>query len=78
MRIWIKDYSAIAHPPVNLTQRNIKFAWEEQHNKAMMALKDAIANSPALIPINYASPQPIYLAIKLILACSRMDIIARL
>jgi hypothetical protein len=29
----------------------------------MVALKDAIANSPTLIPIDYASPCPIYLAI---------------
>jgi hypothetical protein len=29
----------------------------------MAALKDAIANSPALIPIDYASPCPVYLAI---------------
>jgi hypothetical protein len=63
MRIWIKDYSAIAHPLIDLTGKNIEFAWEEQHDKAMAALKDAIANSPALIPINYASPCPVYLAI---------------
>jgi hypothetical protein len=63
MRIWIKDYSAIACPLVDLTRKNIEFAWEEWHDKAMVALKDAIANSPTLIPIDYASPHPVYLAI---------------
>jgi hypothetical protein len=63
MRIWIKDYSAIACPLINLTWKNIKFTWEEWHDKAMVALKDAIANSPALVPINYASTHPVYLAI---------------
>jgi hypothetical protein len=63
MRIWIKDYSAIACPLVDLTWKNVKFAWEEWHDKAMVALKDAIASSPTLIPIDYASPCPVYLAI---------------
>jgi hypothetical protein len=63
MRIWIKNYSAIAHPLINLTWKNVEFTWEEWHDKAMVALKDAIASSPTLIPIDYASPCPVYLAI---------------
>ena len=63
MRIWIKNYSAIARPLVDLTRKNTDFVWEEQHDHAMQELKDAIVNSPALIPIDYKSSRPVFLAI---------------
>ena len=63
MQIWIRNYSAIAHPLVDLTRKNTEFIWQEQHNHAMQELKDAIINSPALIPINYSSTRPVFLAI---------------
>ena len=63
MRIWIKNYSAIARPLVDLTRNNTDFVWEEQHDRAMQELKDAIVNSPALIPIDYKSSRPVFLAI---------------
>src|SRR5258708_8840883 len=63
MRIWIRNYSAIARPLVDLTCKNIDFIWKEQHDRAMQELKDAIITSPALIPIDYISSRPVFLAI---------------
>jgi len=37
--------------------------WEEQHDCAMQELKDVIISSSALIPIDYASSYPIFLAV---------------
>jgi len=57
----------IAHPLVDLTgtRKNVEFIWREQHDgchdHAMQELKDTIINSPALIPIDYASC-PVFLA----------------
>jgi hypothetical protein len=58
MRIWIKDYSTIARPLVNLTRKDAEFVWTVQHQEAMKSLKTAIANLPALIPIDYTSTRP--------------------
>jgi hypothetical protein len=63
MHMWIKNYSAIARPLVNLTRKGETFIWEDQHAKAMQDLKDAIISSPALISIDYTSNRPVYLAI---------------
>jgi len=63
MRIWIKNYSAIARPLVDLTRKDTDFVWEEQHDQAMQELKDAVVNLPVLIPIDYKSSRPVFLAI---------------
>jgi hypothetical protein len=63
MRIWIKNYSAIARPLVNLTRKGETFVWQQQHEEAMQALKDAIISSPALVSIDYTSDRPVYLAV---------------
>ena len=63
VQVWICNYSAIAHPLINLTHKNMEFIWQEQHDRAIQELKDAIINSPALIPINYTSSHPMFLAI---------------
>src|SRR6266403_1702795 len=63
MRIWIKNYSAIAQPLVNLTKKGQAFDWTEEHNQAMQALKNAIIHSSTLISIDYTSDRPIYLAV---------------
>lgn len=63
MRIWIKNYSALARPLVNLTRKGQVFAWTEEHDHAMQALKRAIIHSPALISIDYSSHRPVYLGI---------------
>jgi len=63
MHIWIRNYSAIARPLVDLTRRYVEFVWQEQHDRAMQELKDAITSFPALIPIDYISFHPVFLAI---------------
>ena len=49
LHIWIKDYSAIARPLVNLTHKDVPFAWQAPHEQAMQSLKNAIIKSSALI-----------------------------
>ena len=63
MRIWIKNYSSIARPLVNLTRKGQAFSWSEEHDLAMQALKDAIMHSPSLISIDYSSDLAVYLAV---------------
>ena len=63
MRIWIKNYSAIARPLVNLTRKGETFTWEDQHADSMQRLKNAIVNSPALISIDYSTDRPVFLAV---------------
>jgi hypothetical protein len=63
MRIWICNYSAIARPLVDLTRKGTLFTWQDKHESAMQALKDAITTSPALISIDYTSDLAVYLSI---------------
>ncbi len=63
MQIWILNFSAVARPLVDLTCKDMEFTWEDKHKEAMNALKEAIAKSSALIPINYKSNWPVYLAV---------------
>jgi len=63
MRIWIKNYSSIARPLVNLTHKGAPFTWQEEHKQAMQTLKNAIVQSPALISIDYTTDHAIYLSV---------------
>ena len=63
MCIWIKNYSAIARPLVNLTRKGAPFNWQEEHQQAMQQLKDAIVHSSALIPIDYMTDRAVYLSV---------------
>ena len=63
MRIWIKDFSALAKPLVDLTQKNIEFVWQDKHNHAMESLKQAIISSQILISIDYQSGHTVFLAV---------------
>ena len=63
MRIWIKNFSVLARPLVNLTRKEQAFIWTEEHDQAMEALKNAIINSPSLISIDYSSDYTVHLAI---------------
>ena len=63
MRIWIKDFSSIARPLVDLTRKDADFVWQDEHDRAMEQLKSAIIASPALIPIDYKSERKVYLAV---------------
>ena len=63
MRIWIKNYSAIARPLVNLTRKGAPFAWQDEHEQAMQSLKNAIVQSSALISIDYTTDRAVYLSV---------------
>jgi integrase-like protein/reverse transcriptase-like protein len=63
MRIWIKNYLALACPLVNLTRKGQPFVWTAEQDQAMQALKDAIIHSPTLISIDYSSNHPVYVGI---------------
>src|SRR6266850_5159197 len=63
MRIWIKNYSSIAHPLVDLTCKGIMFTWQEEHKQAIQTLKDKITQSTALISIDYSSDHTVYLSV---------------
>ena len=63
MRVWIKNYSALARPLINLARKGQPFTWTEEHDHAMQSLKDAIIHSPALISIDYSSDRPVYMGI---------------
>jgi hypothetical protein len=63
MRIWIRNYSPLAQPLIDLTRKGAAFIWQEEQESAMQALKDAIITSPALISIDYSSDRPVFLSI---------------
>ena len=63
MRIWIENYSAIARPMTELLRKDVPFEWTERHQESMDILKKALADSPALIPIDYKSGRPVILAV---------------
>lgn len=63
MRIFIRDFSFIARPLVNLTRKGMPFQWGVEEQDAMDILRDAIINSPALRAIDYASDREVILAV---------------
>jgi len=63
MRIWIKNFSAIAQPLVDLTRKGAPFVWQEEHEQAMQSLKSAIVHSSALISIDYSTDHAVYLSV---------------
>lgn len=54
-RKWIKDFARIAKPLTILTRNmpDIEFQWTDAAQEAMETLKDAVANSSAIKPLNY-------------------------
>jgi len=63
MHIWIKNYSAIARPLVNLTCKDTPFVWHPEHEQAMQSLKSAIIQSSTLISIDYTTDCTVYLSV---------------
>ncbi len=63
MHIWIRNYSALAWPLVNLTRKGQAFVWTEDHDQAMQALKNAIIHSSALTSIDYSSDCPVFIGV---------------
>ena len=63
MRIFIKNYSAIARPLTCLTRKGIDFEFGPEEIHAQERLKHAIINSPAIRAINYKSDVRVYLSV---------------
>ena len=61
--IWIKDFSAISHPLIHLTKKDVPFIWREEEQHAMDTLKSAIVSSPAIKPLDYPSSNEVILAV---------------
>lgn len=63
LRIFIRDYSFHARPLVNLTKKDVDFEWSTAHAAAMLDLKKAVSESPALRPIDYTNGLDVILAV---------------
>jgi hypothetical protein len=63
MRVFIKNFSHRAKPLVRLTQKDVEFDWQPEHQQAMDDLKTAVAESSALVAIDYTCDREVILAI---------------
>jgi len=63
VRIWIRDYSQIAKPLVDLTRKDVEFHWEPAQEQAFQKLKQLVTSAPAIKPIDYTSDRPVYLSV---------------
>ena len=63
VRIWIKDFSKIAKPLVDLTRKDVPFHWGPDQEEAFVRLKELVSSAPALRPIDYHSNKPIILSV---------------
>jgi len=63
VRIWIKNYSQIARPLVDLTRKDVTFRWREEQEEAFQTLKGLVSSAPALKPINYECGRPVILSV---------------
>jgi hypothetical protein len=57
-RIFIKDYTLVAQPLISLTRKNVDFHIGPEQLEAFDEIKQAIATSPALCPLDYTSSRP--------------------
>lgn len=63
VRIFIRDFAKIVRPLVLLTRKDVEFGFGEEEEEAMNIIKNAIIQSPALRPIDYASGRTVVLAV---------------
>ena len=63
VRIWIKGYSIIAKPLVNLTRKGVDFHWGPDQLQAFLRLKELVSSAPPLRPIDYSSDKPVILSV---------------
>ena len=59
VRIWIANYSQLAHPLVDLYRKDAPFIWNTPQQESFDALKATVIAAPALHPINYTSDLPV-------------------
>ena len=63
LRIFIKGYTLIARPLIQLTRKDVPFEIGPQQLEAIARLKESILESPALLPIDYETDRPVILAV---------------
>ena len=63
VRIWIKNYSQIARPLVDLTRKSAEYTWESDQEEAFQNLKSLVTSAPALKPIDYRSDRSVVLSV---------------
>jgi hypothetical protein len=63
LRIFIKNYTLVARPLIQLTRKDAPFEIGPPQLESMRKLKAAILESPALRPIDYESDRPVILAV---------------
>ena len=63
VRIFIRNFMAIARPVVGLTCKSVPFEWGDAQRDAMNRLKDEIIKSPTLCRLNYESGREVVLTV---------------
>ena len=63
VRIWIKDFSQITRPLVELSKKGVPFHWNEEQEQAFNKLKELVTQAPAIRPIDYTSEHPLILSV---------------
>ena len=63
VRIFIRNFAAIARPLVGLTCKSVPFEWGDAQHDAMNRLKDEIIKSPVLHRLDYESGREVVLAV---------------
>jgi hypothetical protein len=61
--IFIRNFSRIARPLINLTRKDVPFEFGPEHREVVQTLKDSILQSPALRRINYECDREVILAV---------------
>ena len=63
VRIWIKNFSQIARPLVDLTRKGAEYIWGPKQQEAFDRLKALVSSAPALRPIDYYCGRPLILSV---------------
>src|SRR6201747_2368209 len=63
LRMFIKDFSKITRPLINLTRKDVTFEFGPDQKFAMQRLKDAVMTSTALRRLDYESGREVILAV---------------
>jgi hypothetical protein len=63
LRIFIKNYTLIARPLIQLTRKDVPFEIGPDQLQAIENLKQEIIHSPAIRPLDYETDRPVILAV---------------
>jgi len=63
LRIFIRNFSRIARPLINLMKKDVPFVYGAEQCEAMQILKDAVLSSPTLKRLDYASECEVILVV---------------